>query len=335
MKSFFNFLKEYIKIRIKGAILLCIFGAVFASVFSLYNLKTDAVWYAIEICFFFGVLYFIVAFIFQYRRHLSLQRMKKQITLGLEHMPAPENIFEKDYQELLSILSADRTEIITSSEAQTSEMTDYYTMWVHQIKIPIAGMKLHFQKNKSQENTDLLLELFRIEQYVDMVLNYLRVEHMSSDLDLEEYNLEDIVRQAVRKYAGVFVKKKIALDLQPCSCMVLTDEKWLSFVIEQILSNSLKYTKEGCVAIYLDAVLPKTLVIEDTGIGIQPSDLPRVFERGFTGYNGRTDKSASGIGLYLCKKILAKLSHSISIESAVNRGTKVKITMETKKIGPE
>ena len=117
--------------------------------------------------------------------------------------------------------------------------------------------------------------------------------------------------------------------------MVLTDEKWLSFVIEQVLSNALKYTKEGCVSIYLDAVLPKTLIIEDTGIGIQPSDLPRVFERGFTGYNGRTDKSASGIGLYLCKKILTKLSHSISLESAVNSGTKVKITMETEKIRPE
>ena len=335
MKAFLGFLKEYIKIRIKGTVLLCIFGAVFASVFSLYNLKTEAVWYAIEICVFIGLFYFVVDFIFQYRRHISLQRMKKQVVLGLEHLPAPENIFEKDYQELLAILSADRKEIITAAGLQISDMTDYYTMWAHQIKIPIAGMKLHLQKNKSQENIDLLLELFKIEQYVDIVLNYLRVEHMSSDLDLKEYCLEDIVRQAVRKYAKVFVKKKIALDLKTCSCMVLTDEKWLSFVMEQLLSNALKYTNEGRISIYLDTVLPKTLVIEDTGIGIPPSDLPRVFEKGFTGYNGRTDKSATGIGLYLCKKILASLSHSISIESVVHRGTKVKITLETVNIIPK
>ena len=148
------------------------------------------------------------------------------------------------------------------------------------------------------------MELFKIEQYVEMVLSYLRMEEMSSDLAFEEYQLDDIVRQAVRKYSQMFILKRIRLDFQPLQRAVLTDEKWLVFVVEQILSNALKYTKEGSISIYLTTYREKLmLAIRDTGIGISREDLPRVFEKGFTGYNGRADKKSTGIGLYLCKRL--------------------------------
>jgi len=135
------------------------------------------------------------------------------------------------------------------------------------------------------------------------------------------------VRQAVRAYASQFIRKKIRLEYEPLSCRVLTDEKWLLFAVEQVLSNALKYTKAGSVSITMEA--KKTLCIRDTGIGIAPEDLPRVFEKGYTGYNGRADKKATGIGLYLCRRILGKLGHTISIESKLGVGTTVRLGLES------
>ena len=154
-----------------------------------------------------------------------------------------------------------------------------------------------------------------------MVLSYIRLGSNKNDFVLKEYDLDNIIRQAVRKYAPLFIRKKISLDFKPTNYKVLTDEKWLVFVIEQLLSNAIKYTNKGKISIY--SLENKKLVIEDTGIGISKEDIPRIFDKGFTGYNGRTDKKATGLGLYLCKNILDKLSHKISIESEVGVKTKV------------
>lgn len=194
------------------------------------------------------------------------------------------------------------------------------------------------------------LELFKIEQYVEMALTYLRMEDMSSDMSFKLCSLDVMIKQAVRKYSQMFILKKIKLAYVPVETNVLTDEKWLVFVLEQILSNALKYTKSpaeyGKIAIYMEDDVyveqenyterdpmdsPKRkercLVIEDNGIGISPEDLPRVFEKGFTGYNGRTDKKSTGIGLYLCKSVIDKLRHRIWIESEVGKGTKVYLSL--------
>ena len=167
-----------------------------------------------------------------------------------------------------------------------------------------------------------------------MVLQYLRLESESSDLVLKTQNLDDIIRQAVKKYAPLFIRKKLTLVYEPVNCQVLTDEKWLEFVLEQILSNAIKYTKRGSVAVYMDDREEKTLVIADTGIGIAAEDVPRVFEKGFTGYNGRYDKRSTGIGLYLCRRVLNRLSHTIRIESEPGQGTRVYINLDTVNLQP-
>ncbi|MFY9434296.1 MAG: ATP-binding protein, partial [Bacillota bacterium] len=200
---------------------------------------------------------------------------------------------------------------------------------------PIAAMRLLLQSEQSETNSELLEQLFKVEQYVEMALQYLRLENISSDLVLKEHSLDTIVKQAVRKYSNSFIRKKIKLNYAELNHNVLTDEKWLVFVIEQILSNALKYTDSGEISIYMDDEMPDTLVIEDTGIGIAEEDLPRVFERGFTGYTGRIDKKATGIGLFLCKQILDRLSHTITIESQVGEGTKVKIGLDVIDIDKE
>lgn len=189
-----------------------------------------------------------------------------------------------------------------------------------------ARLRLLLQDADTDEQRALLEQVQSVEQYVEMVLGYLRLESPSSDYVIRNYALDDIVRQVVRKYASQFIRRKLRLEYTPLNVSVITDEKWLLFVIEQVLSNALKYTRSGSVSITLEA--PKTLCIRDTGIGIAPEDLPRVFEKGYTGSNGRTDKRATGIGLYLCRRILAKLGHSITIVSTPGVGTTVRIGLE-------
>ena len=164
-------------------------------------------------------------------------------------------------------------------------MTDYYTLWAHQIKTPIAAMDLILQTQRQPENSSLRHELFQIQQYVEMVLCYLRLDSDTTDFVIRTYDLDGILRAAIRKFASSFIRKQLQLRYTPVSCQVLTDEKWLLFVLEQILSNAVKYTPRGSVTIRLEE--PQILVIEDTGLGIAPEDLPRIFDRGYTGQMGR------------------------------------------------
>lgn len=325
----FKFVISYFKMRVKGIILLGLFCITFALVFSLYNLLVEPIVYASALCACIGIIFLIIDFIRLYNRHKLLQDLKSSITLSLDKLPEPKDIIEENYRDLITTLYSNNIQIAHSADMSRSNLIDYYTLWAHQIKIPISAMGLILQSEESELNSELSMELFKIQQYVEFVLQYLRLESMSSDLVLKKYSLDDIVKQAVRKYARMFVRKKIKLDFEELSCEVLTDEKWLVFVIEQILSNALKYIKEGTISIYMDNFSEKTLVIEDTGIGIREEDLNRIGERGFTGYNGRWDKKSTGLGLYLCKQILSKLSHSIAIESRIDEGTKVMINLAT------
>lgn len=318
---------EYIKRHVKEIILFGIFSSIFAIVFSLYQLPEEAVIYAVVLCICVLFVCGIFDFWNYYKKHKLLYEMLDRITLTIGEMPKPRELLEQDYQQLIHTLYDEKNRISSNADMGKSDMVAYYTLWVHQIKTPIAAMRLLLQSEETKNSEELSMELFKIEQYVEMVLTFLRIDSTSTDFVIKTYSLDDIVKQAVRKYAKMFIRQRLRLEFLDLNCEVLTDEKWLVFVVEQILSNALKYTKSGKISIYMEE--RKTLVIKDTGIGIQKEDLPRVFENGFTGYNGRTDKKSTGIGLHLCKKILDKLGHGIVIESEVDRGTKVKIKLDT------
>lgn len=219
---------------------------------------------------------------------------------------------------------------------ELQEKQDFFALWAHQIKTPIAALNLLLQGEK-QDAAVCRQELFKIESYVEMALNYLRFEEMSNDLVLERNSLEQLVRQVVKKYAAIFIYNHISIQLEHLDYIVLTDEKWFCFMLEQILSNALKYTeKGGTIQIFTKQESNQLwLVIADNGIGIWEEDLPRVFERGFTGYNGRADKKSTGIGLYLCKKVMGRLRHQIRIESKVGVGTQVFLGLAREELHPE
>lgn len=211
-------------------------------------------------------------------------------------------------------------------EEKSADRSDYYSMWTHQIKTPIAAVKLLLVSRKGADKNDFLLreELFKIEQYVEMALAYQRLESISSDLVLQEYDLYTLLKQAVKKYSVLFINKELTLQMEDQKVAVLTDEKWFVFCIEQFLSNSIKYTNSGKISLWSKVEEDEVhLFIEDTGIGIRSEDLPRIFERGFTGYNGRLDKRSTGIGLYLCKRVLDHLSISVRVESQTGQNARV------------
>lgn len=318
---------EYLKSKRKLLIMLIIFVIIFASVFFLYDLPVEAVGYASLLCLFILGIFGVYGYIKFLKKHKRLVKLQSDIAISTEQLPEALNLIEQDYLALIRTLFNQKQEYIAEIDREKAEMIDYYTLWVHQIKTPIAAMRLILQSSDDAQNHELQDQLFKIEQYVEMVMAYLRIGSSSTDYLLKEYDLEDMVKQSVRKYATMFIRKKISVKLGNLKCRVLTDEKWFCFAIEQILSNAIKYTDEGYISI--DSEDEATLVIKDTGIGIAPEDLPRICEKGFTGYNGRIDKRASGIGLYLTKQILTKLGHRISFESEVGKGTTVRIDMST------
>ena len=231
------------------------------------------------------------------------------------------SLMGEDYHKILVAMKEYHDEYVISSENKMHDLEDYFTMWVHQAKLPIAAMKLLLEDEKLRRS-EIKLQLLRMDQYTDMVLAYLRLHSTHTDFLFKELELDDLIRQSIRRFSTEFIRKHIQLSFKETGDVILSDEKWLVFVLEQILSNSLKYTNEnGLISIYMKT--KHVLVIEDTGIGIRASDLNRVFEKGYTGMNGRSDKTASGLGLYLCKNILDMLNHKITIESNVGKGTRV------------
>lgn len=327
MRQLFEYLKKMKVILIW----ILVFLAVLILVSYLYGVPAAPVLYTVQIMLVFGAAAFCVGF-FRYRKKCRLLGKISEDPTYQEYFPEPADVVELRYQEILQKMKEKVARQQMQNSADYREMIEYYTMWAHQIKTPIAAMRLLLQQEESDRNRELLTELFKIEQYVLMVLQYLRLESESNDLVLERQSLDPVIRQAVRKYAPLFIRKKLALVYQPVNVEVLTDEKWLEFVLEQVLSNAIKYTRQGSVTIYMDDSEENTLVIADTGIGIAAEDIPRIFEKGYTGYNGRYDKRSTGIGLYLCRKVLSRLSHTIRIESEVGTGTRVYINLNTVKL---
>lgn len=326
MKTFFKYILEHIKTFL-FFMLVCL---VFLLTFFMFELPVAAVLYAFVISAFFGAVIIVMDFIKYYAKHKRLSNIKSEICLTLENLPICNSLIEKDYQDLIRSVSDVKLSLENESDKRCRELTDYYTIWAHQIKTPIASMRLNLQSEDTPQNRELSEDLQKIEQYVEMVLCYLRLDSDTNDFVLKEYDLDLIIRQAVKKFSMQFIHRKIRLEYAQVECKVLTDEKWLLFVIEQVLSNSLKYTKKGSILISLES--PKTLCIKDTGIGIAPEDLPLIFEKGYTGCNGRSDKKASGIGLYLCRRICNTLGHKITAESEVGKGTVIKIDLKSENV---
>ena len=297
--------------------------------FALYHIPLKAVIYPAILCLVLGLAFLIFSFVRVKQRHDVLEQLKERTAETIANFPATNNICENDYKELVEIVRRESIENAQRGKLEFDDMVDYYTVWAHQIKTPISAMKLTLQNEDSEISRRLSIDLFRTQQYVDMVLAFLRLGSSSTDYVFREHSLDEMIKLSVKKFAPEFIERHLTLEYEPIKKTVVTDEKWFEFLIEQLLSNALKYTKEGSITISQKG---NYLSIKDTGIGISDTDLPRVFEKGYTGYNGRTEKGASGLGLYLSKRVAISLGIGIEIKSSVGEGTEVLLDLSQKKL---
>lgn len=328
-----KFILSYLKYNFKWVLALGICEGIMVMLMALNANPVREILYAAGVGIFVVLLIFLMDIGYQRKHYRALWELEYSVAYSLEHMTDPGNPAEEEYQKLLRLSFEEKVRKENELLGRQKEMREYYAMWVHQIKTPISALKLLLQeKNAEGERNEELEELFRIEQYVEMALQYVRLESESTDFLMEHVKLDGVIRAAVRKYARMFIHKKISLEYEGTENVVLTDEKWISFVVEQVISNAVKYTSKGKISIYFEGEGTENLflVIADTGIGIKAEDLPRICENGYTGYNGHADKRSTGIGLYLCNRILKKLGHSLSITSEEGVGTRVRIGFAVK-----
>lgn len=318
--------KKYLKQKARYIVLFLLCIAIYIAVFAMYKIPFNAIIYPSLLCVLVCTAVFFVDFFKTRKKHRILCKINDMTYSLITELPEKTYIDDEDYQRIIELLKSELSEIQNNSNRLFRDTVDYYTVWVHQIKTPIASMHLSLQNEDSPLSRKLETELFKIEQYVEMVLAFLRLDSVSTDYVFKEHRLDKILRSSIKKFSSDFIGRQLRLEYESVNKTVVTDEKWLSFVIEQILSNALKYTREGGIKIYMKN--ENVLCIEDSGIGIAKEDLPRVFEKGYTGYNGRSDQKASGLGLYLCKRICSNLGVDISASSAVDKGTVISLDFE-------
>lgn len=278
-----------------------------------------------------GALFYLLDFGRWARRQAAAEALARMLPApldfsGLEGLYAPDEPLPALVRqvEALRIAGADRL------RQRQADASDYYTLWAHQVKTPLAALRLLVQEDPALPGRGAYLqELCKLEQYVDMVLSYAKLDSFSADLYPVQADLAAPVAAAAKRVSPLFIHQShTSLQVEDVHLPVVTDEKWLAFALEQLLTNAVKYTPSGTVRLYLDPQRPATLVVEDSGIGIAAEDLPRIGQRGFTGQNGRLagGRRSTGIGLYLTKEILGRLGHGFAIDSAPGKGTRVRIS---------
>lgn len=373
-----NNFKAYFLENIRWLAVILFIALVMTATMLLNKIPFYEIGYGMLLCGFVAV----VALLVGYGRHREsfrlLEQMQENIVAAPGEMKAPEYMYERQYQACISLVMQEKDRLQKEMTNRQQELSEYYSMWVHQIKTPIAALKLLIDEEMQEEMSACLdaddmekndmrvtnvrqkqNELFRIEQYVDMALQYTRLGAQTNDFVFERVLLDEVIKPSIHKYARLFIQKQLRLTYVPQDITAVTDKKWLGFVVDQLLSNAVKYTREGGITIEVFTSIQQQtennyevqtkeehrhwyeqksdtgedankvnivhIIIEDTGIGIRADDLPRVCEMGYTGYNGHADKYSTGIGLYLCKAILDKLGHQFVITSEQGRGTRMEI----------
>lgn len=295
MDKFKNYISKILPITVTTIFILSIFWVVFL----LMNLEFESYFLAFEIVTFFYMVYLVfMAF---------LNKKEEKLKNHIQELEEANLNLRNDFL------------------AKEKELQEYFLIWIHQIKTPITAGKLICDSDIENENVkNIKKELIYIEDYTNMALSYLKMANHNTDMDISLVNLDDIINPLIKKYAILFISNNIKLEYKKLNVKVITDSKWCMVVIEQLLSNAIKYTKNGTVSISFNEK-ENYLEIKDNGIGIKDSDLPKIFDKGYSGFNGRQNQKSTGIGLFLVKQILDKLGQKVKLESKLGEGTSVKV----------
>lgn len=277
-------------------------------------------------------LYLTAGYIYKKKRLEKLLEMARQLKeryLLPEVMPAPNRAEEQAFYQLLKMAEKSMLERISEVERERGEYHAYIEQWVHEVKTPITALKLLCENNRSPFSRDVLAELENINRYTEQALYYARSEHTEKDYSIREMNLADVVHGAIADNKYLLRQCDMTITVDNLELVVYADDKWVRFILNQIISNAVKYhsPQQPTLHIFAERLGDQVLLsIADNGIGIPESDLPRIFEKGFTGQNGRTIRSSTGIGLYLCKRLGDKLGIGLSASSAGSGGTTITLS---------
>lgn len=328
-------LKDYLKDKRYLIIFyIVLMGFISAVTYLDHNMKIsiDNILYINVVSFVFFLIYLILGYLYHKRYYENInyiiENQKEDI---INCLPQPKTYEQSSYNNLLKSIYEEQNSKIEKLYEDKRENIEFITSWVHEIKTPIAVSRLTIENSQGKPTEEILNsleeEMDKIDNYVEQALYYSRIDAFSKDYFINEIDLYKITKEVIKKHMKTFINKRIKINIQECNLNVSSDKKWLIFIMNQILSNSLKYTKkEGTIKINFEKdEREKRIIIEDNGIGIKPEDIRRVFHKGFTGQTGRENYKSTGMGLYLAKNLARKLGHDISIESIYGEYTKVVI----------
>lgn len=287
-------IKKFVKTEVKICVAVFIVLLIFFFVFLFANLDFSLFYLSLEIVTFCLLIYLFICWV-TFKKKENLQEQVNQLLIENRQLKNTIDIERKDLEE-------------------------YFLLWVHQIKTPITVSDLILQKEKTPYTCQLKEQMFYIREYTNMAINYMKLKDRQSDMDIAEVEIDQLLKSLLRKYSGLFIDKNISLDYQPIDTKIITDARWATILIEQILANALKYTNSGKITLSFDRD-KNALKVKDTGIGIKSEDINKIFDRGYSGFNGRINEKSSGIGLYLVKKIAILLNIKIEVCSTVNVGS--------------
>ena len=234
--------------------------------------------------------------------------------------------FKKDerLKETIDNLENELTEVKNQQVEYRNDVESYFLTWVHQIKTPITASQLLLERNEENVVNRVRQEIVQIDNYTSLALSYLKLLNEESDMTISEVEINELIRPLIMKYRIQFIEQHTRIHYEKCEDKVLTDAQWASIMIEQILNNALKYARGKDIWIEFDAS-EQSLIIKDNGVGISKADIPKIFDKGYSGYNGRLNEESSGIGLFIVKHISNHLNHEVDVDSKLNEGTTFKI----------
>ena len=306
-------MSKFIRIKAHSLVIFIIFFVLM--IFSIsFGIDRNYIYYILILATFLFVSSLVISYI-------KFKKAYKEITMWTNDFTSRPNFLikkSKIYENIMTIYEKNK-DMENSFEDKMRVFKEYVSMWAHQIKTPLFSLDLILNDHPIDDHA-AKAELFAIEEYIETLLSYTRLESLSTDFVFEEVSLDELISSSIKKYSKVFIRKKNKVDFKPTGLRLTTDKKWFAFILDQILSNSNKYTQDGTISFYMEGT---KLIIEDTGIGIREEDLPRVFDKSYTGYNGRIYKKSTGIGLSLVKSASENLAIDVSIESKLTEGTKV------------
>jgi signal transduction histidine kinase len=322
--------KEYLKDQLP-AIVTHILSMIFCLVFlSAVNVQPSILLLLLIFWILIVAIYIHIRFFFRKRYFsellLQLERLDKKYLIS-EVMEHPILTEDKIYYRLLKAANRSMMEQVSESKRERKEYKEYIEQWIHDVKTPISAMKLLCENNKSDTTRKLMAELTKVSHYTDQALYYARSENVEKDYLIREVSLSEMIHAAVAENKQLLLQNHISIEVNDCDNTVYTDEKWIGFILNQLIANAVKYSKKEPKIIFESNSKQGqvVLIIRDNGVGISETDLPRIFEKGFTGKNGRTGKSSTGIGLFLCKRLCEKLGIGIAVKSKSGQETQVEL----------